>query len=998
MSPRFEFETADLLRQTRDVPEHVQRLRDQIRAGAACSRCGDRATSGIGFSVGAVVSFGKAILEDADTLTRLSDKTGVSVEWLQRFRVVTDDTGDSLDSLSTSVNKLQQNLGKQNPEALHALETLHLNYRALRAMAPEDQFIAIADALRHVADQDEQVALGTALMGRGFAENLATIKKGFDEVKDSQAAMTRDTTAVLDYLGDQWPKVWRHIEGSAGSALVNMLDMSHALRQDLERTAALASEAGARAAIPSLTFGARVPGVPPDLAAIDAAWKDQEVSILKTAKASEEYQRKLEAVNEKIAGAARDIGHLTDAQKKSALVYEAMGLSAEEIGLKLGVSALAVKKFSDATKVTDQYLESLTAHIGAKGIPTFQGLILTWQQMLNTGKGLTVDGLIPMVKGFDDAARAELALKFYTDELTKSHVALQNALAKVIGVMPDLSQHTNQLLREIRQGGPSAIDVFAKSLDSLPDIMIRAFEGGGGLEGALKAFYAGLGRDLFGPDGPWAIEVSKGAKATAIAIQAGLAIASGFTTAGSRGSNIASYAGQGAAIGTMILPGYGTAVGAGVGALVGALKVPEDEKAARDAFNAFKRQVDAMFDTTASGQQRVEAGGDAWKKMLIGVREAYLLTGRTAAEAFHDMEEAAKHTREDVEKLPDDLARINVALQEAAQDQSDLDAAITKYKFTLEELGPAFQKQELTKQALQLENSFRLLVGAGADSHLVLDRMSDDINDFIHMALKTGTEVPAEMQPMLDQMAKAGKLTNYSAESLERQAAIQKELAALKGLDIVDPQAAENVKALTDELDRLQREGTITDLEHSGIKWSQTMTQGFDRVVTALEKVLKALGWVDDAVGGLSTHPIHIPIDFPMPRSIEADVAAMGARVTAAGLVYAAEGAKILRFMPRGTDTVPAMLTPGERVLSVRQTQQLDRTGSLYPSVPLIQAPTPTPINGPVTLHIDQITLTGDDVKDPERVIQIIYENLRTNGKLYQAVTTVALRARRLVA
>lgn len=42
------------------------------------------------------------------------------------------------------------------------------------------------------------------------------------------------------------------------------------------------------------------------------------------------------------------------------------------------------------------------------------------------------------------------------------------------------------------------------------------------------------------------------------------------------------------------------------------------------------------------------------------------------------------------------------------------------------------------------------------------------------------------------------------------------------------------------------------------------------------------------------------------------------------GVVYAANG-----FIPRGTDTVPAMLTPGERVLSVPDTQEFEHQGGL---------------------------------------------------------------------
>ena len=44
-------------------------------------------------------------------------------------------------------------------------------------------------------------------------------------------------------------------------------------------------------------------------------------------------------------------------------------------------------------------------------------------------------------------------------------------------------------------------------------------------------------------------------------------------------------------------------------------------------------------------------------------------------------------------------------------------------------------------------------------------------------------------------------------------------------------------------------------------------------------------------------------------------------------MVYAASGATILPFVPRGTDTVPAMLTPGEGVVSRAGMQSLGSAG-----------------------------------------------------------------------
>jgi hypothetical protein len=55
------------------------------------------------------------------------------------------------------------------------------------------------------------------------------------------------------------------------------------------------------------------------------------------------------------------------------------------------------------------------------------------------------------------------------------------------------------------------------------------------------------------------------------------------------------------------------------------------------------------------------------------------------------------------------------------------------------------------------------------------------------------------------------------------------------------------------------------------------------------------------------------------------DYASTGGRVTSTGIQYLAGGGPV-DFAPRGTDTVPAMLTPGERVLSVEQNNAYEQS------------------------------------------------------------------------
>src|SRR6185503_8082373 len=79
----------------------------------------------------------------------------------------------------------------------------------------------------------------------------------------------------------------------------------------------------------------------------------------------------------------------------------------------------------------------------------------------------------------------------------------------------------------------------------------------------------------------------------------------------------------GAAVGTMILPGIGTAIGALIGLARSIHKVGEAEKEARkDA-----EEWSIALAKTLTLAQRAEAGGESWKQTVIGVRDAYLKAG-----------------------------------------------------------------------------------------------------------------------------------------------------------------------------------------------------------------------------------------------------------------------------------------------------------------------------------------------------------------------------------
>jgi hypothetical protein len=359
-------------------------------------------------------------------------------------------------------------------------------------------------------------------------------------------------------------------------------------------------------------------------------------------------------------------------------------------------------------------------------------------------------------------------------------------------------------------------------------------------------------------------DLSKSQKEAAI-VMAGLSIAAAATDPKSKTGQTLSYASKGAQIGSIAGP-YGTLIGAGVGAIVGALKVSQNEKEARTAFAAFQQQFGTL-------NQTITAVGKAYADMgLSGVRAEHDL--RVALDATH-------HSAKDVEAA---LATINAVLNEQKQDAADLDAAIQKYGFSLEELGPKMQKQRLDEQATTILNDWRLLVASGIDLTTVNEHMASTMTDYLHQARLTGQEVPASMKPILQTMLDQGLLTDEAGTK-------------------------------------------ITDLKDLGVAFSETMTQGFERVVQKLSELIDKLGLVPNALNAIPDHTVHI--DYEYAPYNPPDYGSRGGLVTAAGIQHLAGGGRVLPFpgQPRGTDNIPIWASEGERLLSVRQNRAYEAGG-----------------------------------------------------------------------
>jgi hypothetical protein len=201
------------------------------------------------------------------------------------------------------------------------------------------------------------------------------------------------------------------------------------------------------------------------------------------------------------------------------------------------------------------------------------------------------------------------------------------------------------------------------------------------------------------------------------------------------------------------------------------------------------------------------------------------------------------------------IEEINAAFADQGDKAERLASAMEKYGITWEDLGEKARQAHVDQVAKGLIEDFDVLNDAGIDVDTIIQKMGSSIQDLVNSARKTGAEVPLAMKPMLQRMIELGLLTDENGNKLE-------------------------------------------DL--SSINFSESLTQGFDRIVDAINRVAKALG--ADLPDAIAKIPKDVQINVKTKYTHEGDDGGGGEQPEpehyATGGI--ASGAQIARVAERG--------------------------------------------------------------------------------------------------
>ena len=357
----------------------------------------------------------------------------------------------------------------------------------------------------------------------------------------------------------------------------------------------------------------------------------------------------------------------------------------------------------------------------------------------------------------------------------------------------------------------------------------RAFEGGGGFLGGIKSLFSqGLGQ-IFSSLG--------GGKGGGVTNALGKLFSGGGVLGkiGSIGTTIGGGIGKFLSLGLNGVPIVGPFLAAfggpllkGVGKLFKKMfgGPSEAELAGRKTAGAFRDGVIATLNDGQLAEAAQAALGD-WRgneqgaQFLIGVRDAYLAVGKSAADAERDVTrlwqaekrgpEAVAAVQAEIDavlRLSEESRRLHGelgALKEAGQavfdpaqiepyitklletgtitaqqadqlrglaDEAHVDheamaAAAERYGVKLSALGPAFDQARISDAATVIVKDFALMTQEGADVNGVLRDMQDEVQALVTDALRAGVAIPEGMRPILESLIEQGALTDEDGNKLE---------------------------------------------------------------------------------------------------------------------------------------------------------------------------------------------------------------------------------------
>jgi len=160
------------------------------------------------FTVGAVVSAAKALLDFAGELQDQAEALGVSTQKLQELQGALANSGVSAEKFTTGMATLSQNVQQAKNDigtARASFDALGISFESISKDPIDELILKIADGLKNAKDPAAALAAALDLLGTKQIKFAAGLKNGRDEIQSTAATiktLNDEQVAEIARIGD----------------------------------------------------------------------------------------------------------------------------------------------------------------------------------------------------------------------------------------------------------------------------------------------------------------------------------------------------------------------------------------------------------------------------------------------------------------------------------------------------------------------------------------------------------------------------------------------------------------------------------------------------------------------------------------------------------------------------------------------------------------------------------------------------------------------------
>jgi len=180
-------------------------------------------------SIAAIQKIGAGFVQAAKDVSMLADeaeKVGASAEQFYALDKAAKKFGSSALDIKIAYKEIQKSTNEAlagNKETVKSFDDLGLSFNYIAGLSPDAKFLAVADALSKVTDENKRAEIGVKLLGKSYTELAPLIAKGAFGISVAGAGgLSEKDIKTIDTVTKAFEKLGNTVDNEFKKAIVNL--------------------------------------------------------------------------------------------------------------------------------------------------------------------------------------------------------------------------------------------------------------------------------------------------------------------------------------------------------------------------------------------------------------------------------------------------------------------------------------------------------------------------------------------------------------------------------------------------------------------------------------------------------------------------------------------------------------------------------------------------------------------------------------------------------